>query len=41
MVAIQLALNGSYVIGLFQQEGGSLDGLVELGTLAHALQIDA
>lgn len=39
-VAIQLALNGSYVIGLFQQEGGSLEHLVELGTLAHALKID-
>jgi NAD(P)-dependent dehydrogenase (short-subunit alcohol dehydrogenase family) len=39
-VAIQLALNGSYVIGLFQHEGGSLDGLIELGTLAHALKID-
>lgn len=38
--ALQLALNGSYVIGLFQQDGGSLDGLVELGTLAHALKID-
>lgn len=39
-VAIQLALNGSYVIGLFQEEGGSLESLVELGTLAHALKID-
>jgi 3-oxoacyl-[acyl-carrier protein] reductase len=39
-VVIQLALNGSYVIGLFQQEGGSLESLVELGTLAHALKID-
>lgn len=39
-VAIQLALNGSYVIGLFQTAGGSLDGLVELGTIAHALKID-
>ncbi len=39
-VALQLALNGSYVIGLFQKEGGSLDSLVELGTLAHALKID-
>ncbi len=39
-VAMQLALNGSYVIGLFQEEGGSLQSLVELGTLAHALRAD-
>jgi NAD(P)-dependent dehydrogenase (short-subunit alcohol dehydrogenase family) len=36
-VALQLALQGSYVIGLFQQEGGMLRELVELGTLAHAV----
>ena len=39
-VAIQLALNGSYVVGLFQDEGGSLDELIELGTLAHAVKAD-
>jgi NAD(P)-dependent dehydrogenase (short-subunit alcohol dehydrogenase family) len=39
-VAMQLALQGSYVIGLFQQEGGSLNELVELGTLAHAVKAD-
>lgn len=43
-VSMQLALQGSYVIGLFPS--ASLDGeaivgeLVELGTLAHALPID-
>ena len=39
-VAIQLALNGSYVIGLFQSDGGSVEELVELGTLAHAVKAD-
>jgi NAD(P)-dependent dehydrogenase (short-subunit alcohol dehydrogenase family) len=39
-VAMQLALQGSYVIGLFQQPGGSLDDLVELGTLAYAVEAD-
>jgi NAD(P)-dependent dehydrogenase (short-subunit alcohol dehydrogenase family) len=39
-VALQLALQGSYVIGLFQQEGGSLRELVELGTLAHSVNAD-
>ncbi|MGE0655045.1 MAG: SDR family NAD(P)-dependent oxidoreductase [Pyrinomonadaceae bacterium] len=39
-VAMQLALNGAYVVGLFQHEGGSVESLVELGTLAHAFQID-
>ena len=38
--AIQLALQGSYVIGLFPGEGGSLSELVELGTLAHAFNAD-
>jgi len=31
---------GSYVIGLFQDERGSLDELVELGTLAHGINAD-
>ena len=39
-VAMQLALQGSYVIGLFGEEGGSLDELVELGTLAHGIKAD-
>ena len=39
-VAIQLALNGSYVVGLFQEEGGNLEELIELGTLAHAVKAD-
>jgi len=39
-VAMQLALQGSYVIGLFQDEVGSLDELAELGTLAHGLKAD-
>ena len=39
-VAMQLALNGSYIVGLFQDEGGSVEELVELGTLAHAVKAD-
>lgn len=40
-VAMQLALQGGYVIGLFPGEAGSLDELTELGTLAKAVNADA
>ena len=43
-VSMQLALQGSYVVGLFPLASGegeaSVSELVELGTLAHALAID-
>jgi NAD(P)-dependent dehydrogenase (short-subunit alcohol dehydrogenase family) len=39
-VAMQLALNGSYVIGLFEHDAGSVEELVELGTLAHGVKAD-
>jgi NAD(P)-dependent dehydrogenase (short-subunit alcohol dehydrogenase family) len=42
-VAIQLALQGSYVTGLFPDNGdpgGLVSELVELGTLAHGFAID-
>ena len=40
-VAMQLALQGSYVIGLFPAGGrGNVNELVELGTLAHAVALD-
>lgn len=42
--AMQLALNGSFVIGLFPGENGKNDNtvneLVELGTVAHAVNAD-
>ena len=43
-VSMQLALQGSYVVGLFPsasaEREASVSELVELGTLAHALAID-
>lgn len=39
-IAMQLALNGAYVIGLFKENSGSLQELIELGTLAHAVNAD-
>lgn len=40
-VAMQLALQGCFVVGLFQTaNNGSLDELVELGTLANAVNAD-
>lgn len=40
-VAIQLALQGAFVVGLFQNgEKSRLDELVELGTLANAFDLD-
>ena len=43
-VSMQLALQGSYVVGLFPSASSSSEAsvseLVELGTLAHAFAID-
>lgn len=39
-VSMQLALNGCFVIGLFPSETGTMNELTELGTLAHAFNID-